>query len=171
LAALCRDAALGLGEEVEFFGVGPDFAFGGGIGERELAGVSFFPPALGFGVGGHLLHVGVEVFAGVFEVGEEVELAVNLALVDGEVADVALFDHVVDGGPGIGVELAVVFGFLGFEAGDPGVTMRGWGGAAGEDKSEEEELGFHGIGIKSEIKIKSRIKSKIKSKIRRGKGG
>src|SRR5208282_5247638 len=57
--------------QVEYFlGIGPDFALSGGVRQRLLAWVGFLPPALGLRVGGHLLHVRVEVAAGVFEVGE-----------------------------------------------------------------------------------------------------
>ena len=65
-----------------FFGVAPDFALRGGVGQRLLARIGFLPPALGFGIGSHLLHVAGEIGAGVFEIRKEIGFAVNLTLVN-----------------------------------------------------------------------------------------
>ena len=135
--------------EIDFLHVGPDFPLGRGGGQRKLAGVGFLPPALDLGIGGHLLHVGVEVVTGVFEVGEEVELAVDLDLVDREILDVAFLVHLRHARPGVGVQVLVFRRRLGLEAGDPGVAFRLRVRDAGSGQNRErgqdgQERDFHG---------------------------
>jgi transcriptional regulator with AAA-type ATPase domain len=126
-------------EVIQLFGIGPDLPFGGGVGQWRLAGVRFLPPPLRFRVGRHLLHVGLEILAGIFEVSEQVELAFELPFVDGEIPDVALLDHPVHGRPGMGVKLAVVGGFLGSEPGHPRVALgRSLGRTTGERRGEQD---------------------------------
>ena len=76
----------------------------------------------------------------------KVDLDVDLSLVDGKVLDVALLKHRVYARPGVGVQLAAIGGFIGFEAGDPGVALRRLvRGATGEQGGEKKaEHGFHG---------------------------
>ncbi len=72
--------------------------------------------------------------AGVFEVGEQIQLAIDLALVNGVIPDVAILDDLVHGRPGMGVQIFVTRRFIRLEAGDPCVTFRrGVRGASGKE--------------------------------------
>ena len=99
-------------EMVDFFhGLPPSSLLA--ILQAELAWIGFLPPSLDFTVVRDLCHVGIEVSACVFEVAEQVPLAVvELCEVDGVVADVGLLERLIDARPGIGVKLLVVFEFL-----------------------------------------------------------
>ena len=74
------------------------------IGERLLHRVGQRPPALGLGVGGHRRHVGLEVVADVFEVGEQVRPVAE----DRVVPDVRAADLLEDARPRLRVEPLVV---------------------------------------------------------------
>ena len=77
-----------------FFHVGPPFAFSL-VGQGFLAGHANVPPLLRHRVGGHLRHVGSKVVASVFQIAEQITLAVRkLSQIDRIIADIALLDHV-----------------------------------------------------------------------------
>src|ERR1041384_2160838 len=133
-------------QKIHFLGVGPNFPFGSSGGQRRLAGVGFFPPALRLRVGSHPLHISIEIFAPVLEVSEKIQLPFNLSLVNREVLDMTRLDHAVHAWPWMRMEIAIVFGFLGLQTRDPNVSLHFGGSAAckqSKGQREQSELDFH----------------------------
>ena len=148
-----------------FFHPGPPFV-GGAVGERLLARFADGPPLLGGGVGGNVRHVGGEVRADVFEIGEQVmPSVVELAQIDRVVLDVALADLLQHGGPDGGVELLVFVEFLGLQADHHAVAFHRLDWEVGLGLDGLVELGeleripavlahkFHDIIIRSSVNV------------------
>ena len=106
-----------------FLHASPPFTFSA-VFQRFLAGDAAGPPFLGGRIRGHPCHVGGVVGAGVFEITEQVMLAVvELAQVDRVVPDIAVLDHFQHIRPDGGVELFVFVDFVGVQCDDGSVAF------------------------------------------------
>lgn len=107
----------------DLFHARPPFAFTA-VGKRSLTGLAELPPFLGLRIGSHLGHVGVEIVSNIFEIAEEIQVAVReFAEVDRIIPDVAVTDHTQYLRPHGGVEAFVFVEFLGAKPDDACVSF------------------------------------------------
>ena len=89
-----------------------------------MTGFAGLPPALGFGVGSHLGHVGIKIFPNVFKVAEKIMRAVwHPSKINRIIPDMAVVDHSQNSWPGGGVQALVFIEFFRLHPDDASVSF------------------------------------------------